>query len=818
MKCIYSILIFIWAYSAVSAQISVRLDDTINPGKSTYMISGVKDGLGNIYTTGYYNNGSNKDIILIKYNTSGDEEWRKVYDGGSDDSPVKIGVDSRNRVYILGSTVTSYSRYLVLKYDANGTKLWDKKVGGITGSFAVTGAVTSNGHSIITGSVPVAAGDTNIFTVKYDSTGTLVFSETYDAGASTADKERPIDLTVNSKGDVLITGYTYDNATTKEALVLRYNASGTFKWAKKLSHAAFRISGVSITSDISGNVYALIQTLEGDRYPRVFKCDSNGIKKFDSTYFTTIGKYTKKIQFYLSALYLSGYQNNFDELFFTKLTTTGAITWTKTLTNEASMNSNANFYFDATAGGFAIASKRNAYYARITKIATTGSIKVSEEFYATTLSLISDCFGGNNGETVLTGSNGNLFLCNAPDVSFDKDSFFVCVRDTGKLIASGASIYDFIFYDYYDILDTSYYDFKSYSDRCEVFAKKDLGMYNHYIDIIVTGYDEHGCPAKDTVDYLTSDYGVPSISGPTEVCIGGDSVRLYSSFSDFYRDGVYLFSDFEFYTKIPGDYYAVKKYSYPQFNTICEYEGKHHILTGYDYEPANLGNDTSLPSYCDESRLYLDPTCSGCTYSWSTGSTNNYINLQSDFGAFSVTVNNDKCNRTSTDTIIVSVEFQHALGNDTTITVNDSITLNAGPNYVYYLWNNGSTSSSITLKGSTLGIGTHTVIAQVVKAGNPCEAYDTILITVTTAVGINSESTKEWEIYPSVSSGDFTINMPLSGNYSKQIQIFSMDGVLVYENSFYNDEMPISLKISKGLYLVKMNVNNQLSTKKIVIN
>src|SRR5688572_4714859 len=73
----------------------------------------IVDGAGNIYVTGesQYLSGSinDKDYITIKYNSSGTQLWRAIYNGpaSGDDSPTAITVDNAGNVYVTGTSLNS---------------------------------------------------------------------------------------------------------------------------------------------------------------------------------------------------------------------------------------------------------------------------------------------------------------------------------------------------------------------------------------------------------------------------------------------------------------------------------------------------------------------------------------------------------------------------------------------------------------------------------------------------------------------------------------------------------------------------------------
>jgi len=74
------------------------------------------DSFNNTYVTGYNNRYEGMDILLIKYNQTGDEQWFKLYDFvAMDGFGSDIVIENTGRMYILGS-----KRYLIVNNTGGG--------------------------------------------------------------------------------------------------------------------------------------------------------------------------------------------------------------------------------------------------------------------------------------------------------------------------------------------------------------------------------------------------------------------------------------------------------------------------------------------------------------------------------------------------------------------------------------------------------------------------------------------------------------------------------------------------------------------------
>ena len=95
------------------------------------------DSSGNIYVTGYTEGGLRgntysdiSDIFLVKYNSSGTKQWTKQLGTSSNDEGRGVSTDSSGNIYVTGSTgggldgntSSGESDIFLVKYDSSGTK------------------------------------------------------------------------------------------------------------------------------------------------------------------------------------------------------------------------------------------------------------------------------------------------------------------------------------------------------------------------------------------------------------------------------------------------------------------------------------------------------------------------------------------------------------------------------------------------------------------------------------------------------------------------------------------------------------------------
>jgi len=128
---------FLWAKSGVGPHTDRGLGVACDPSGNVYVTGQFTDTITftNVYKSNLYN-----AIFLVKYNSSGVEQWITVAGGGTSNIANAIAVDNSSNVYITGNfagtldflvnpivklTQTYANRIFLAKYDQNGNLLWD---------------------------------------------------------------------------------------------------------------------------------------------------------------------------------------------------------------------------------------------------------------------------------------------------------------------------------------------------------------------------------------------------------------------------------------------------------------------------------------------------------------------------------------------------------------------------------------------------------------------------------------------------------------------------------------------------------------------
>jgi len=292
------------------------------------------DNLNNIYIGGYSQNSvGNEDYLIIKYSASGPNPdgtplWKVTYDGSGNgpdklaslavrDIPVNNGVS--------GIAASGYSwngsdfDLMTLKYDLNGTKLWEVR----HGSSALSGTkddqgkyvrIDPAGNVIVAGYVSNTV-DKDIYSAKYNgATGGLSWERTFNG---TYDDE-PNGLFVDANGDVYLTGYTWTLTAHNDFYTAKYSgADGNILWENSFNSSGSNddiTSATGIVVDESGDVFVTGYSITGDNFDfqTIKYRKDNGTELWHTSYNSSAGKNDRPIGIGLSPtghVYVAGWSD-----------------------------------------------------------------------------------------------------------------------------------------------------------------------------------------------------------------------------------------------------------------------------------------------------------------------------------------------------------------------------------------------------------------------------------------------------------------------------------------------------------------------------
>lgn len=217
---------------------------------------------GSIYVTGFVsNNFTGKDIILLKYKSSGDLEWsiNYFYNGSyADDRGLDMKIDISDNIFLTGYVTDNSGNVLIAaqKYSSGGALIWNTIDLSFSGTNHGKRIETDNsGNAYVTGFVN-QGGSSDIILVKYNTEGNIVFRQT--AGGSGEDKAWGI--AVDDDSFIYITGYTTNSESNTDCFTAKYNVFGEMLWSRTFNgngNAEDKAWGIAVDDDnavyITGN-------------------------------------------------------------------------------------------------------------------------------------------------------------------------------------------------------------------------------------------------------------------------------------------------------------------------------------------------------------------------------------------------------------------------------------------------------------------------------------------------------------------------------------------------------------------------------------
>jgi hypothetical protein len=258
------------------------------------------DYSGDICVGGYLKNGSDSDVLIVKYNAENTQLWNCSWDSGfqEHDETYGIVVDASNNIYLAGllyNSSISNNDGLLLKFNPNGEVVWNQTWSGIANADRWEDiAIDGNSLYLVGTTSSIGAGMDDVIVAKYDLDGELIWNHTWGGDQN----DRGYGIAVDGAHNIVITGRTWSSgAGESDAFIAKYSSAGTFLWAETAG-GAFLDCSYSITVDNRNDIYIAGGT---EPYDTGMIVDYEGlIIKFDSTgqqlWNTTWGTVANKIE------------------------------------------------------------------------------------------------------------------------------------------------------------------------------------------------------------------------------------------------------------------------------------------------------------------------------------------------------------------------------------------------------------------------------------------------------------------------------------------------------------------------------------------
>jgi len=252
------LLFSITTFPQVTRQWARLFDDL--PNSWNQAIAMVADDAGNVYVTGQSSGNNNWDIVTIKYNGSGTQEWVVRYDGFHGvDYPIAITIDKSGNIYVSGGSEGNgtLDDVVTIKYNNAGIQQWLVRYNGpdnssehAFGNHSIK--VDNNGNVYVLGMALAKNNKEDYVTIKYNSMGVQQWAQYYNGPGNGRDWAHAMALDPIT-ADVYVTGFTELGNSLTAYATIKYNSAGVQQWVR--TYGSYVGGAIAIGLDAQGNVY-----------------------------------------------------------------------------------------------------------------------------------------------------------------------------------------------------------------------------------------------------------------------------------------------------------------------------------------------------------------------------------------------------------------------------------------------------------------------------------------------------------------------------------------------------------------------------------
>ncbi|MCD4665668.1 MAG: gliding motility-associated C-terminal domain-containing protein [Bacteroidales bacterium] len=674
-----------------------------------------------------------KDIVIIKFDSQGSEQWSKVYGGNSDELPRAI-IQTEDMGYAIIGNTNSFGfgnkDIYFLRIDSNGEMIWSKTFGGNNEDRGFSVKQTNDNGYILGGSTQsFGAGLRDAYIIKTNNDGEILWTRVL--GGLNLDNCFNINQTQDN--GFILTGTEESYGPGQHSLLLtKLSFDGEIEWSKAIGGNIEEHSRIVLETLDYGFIILGHTKTWGAGYwdPILVKTDEQGNIQWAKTY----GGYGEEFIGNVISTNDGGYAicgstttygNGPRDLFIIRIDGVGNLIWASTYGGDGSEEipfGGDNAIQQMNDGGFLLTGQSNSFTDdNAIYLIRTDSFGISgcnETSFTPSIQTVNpqanntptNYITGNNSQNVLTQVMDFLVVDSSLCTSFTLIAQF---EASDSIICRGNCInfFDSSFYNptswnwFFEGGTPSYSNIQNPSNICYYTP----GQFD--VQLIVS--NDFGSDSIIFFDYITVHPSPEIHLGNDTLICGGDSLILNagSGFESYLWNTGSLDSIIVIDTSGLFWVEVTNEFGYSTTDSI------HIEFYPYAFEELELGNDTSI---CFGNYIIINAGSGYTYYEWHDGS-HDSIFIADTAGVYYVYVENP-CGSGS-DTIILDIfpVTDINLGNDTTVCFGEFIFLDAGDGFNSYLWQDGS-SNQFYYAGQT---GLYWVEA---TDTNLCYASDTIFL------------------------------------------------------------------------------------------
>lgn len=800
-----------------------------NNGNDDYSEDIVIDNSGNSYVVGTSFNGTQFNIITVKYDLDGVELWSVTHDGPASglDQAVGLVVDSNGDVIIAGHHQVSGADFDVFlkKLDGNtGADVWTYSFPG-TSNFDQCAdiAIDANDNVIAVGGLDFGSGNLDYLVMSVSNLGALNWSQQYSAGGS---RDFANAVTVDGVNNIYVTGESRAGGNELDYYTIKYNSTGGVLWNYRHDGNGQDDSPKDIIVAPDGNTYVVGESYRGlidDDDMMLIKISTGGTFVWQQVFGGTDGAEDKPKSLSvdpLNNIYVTGSiknTGNGEDYYVARFRPNGNLHWDYTYQSATNgfdearglrINSNYELYVS----GYSNLSGSSDDYFTV-RLDTVGNEIWTKRFDgpASNSDQMTSFEIDDFGNIFVTGSSSGsgtlrdystIKYCQLETIASLDDT--ICIGESSQLNASGGTNYQWQLVSG-DPINASNF---SCTNCPNPLASPDLTS-----TYTVSSENGSGCIDFDTVVVVVNPLPGPAITpnGPTEFCDGG-SVNLTADASASYD-----WNTGENAQTITADTAGI--YSL----TVTDADGCQNStnveVTVYSIPVVDGGQDRFR---CPGDSVLLNANGADI-HTWYSLPGGNIIGQNGDYYAPGATmdlevrgISNDGCEDRDTITVTIypfptQVEVTQGMGDFLFVNTNDG-----DVEWFYNGVNTDSVGTSFLFDTTLYCNGFYEVIY---TDENSCQTTDTLTISgevcEDTTINVIENALEQFELFPNPTSGSLTLIF--ESNEQRSITIHSMTGKLVQEMSVMSDSVDIDLShVETGTYLVTVVSDKGVMKQRVI--
>jgi subtilisin family serine protease len=239
------------------------------------------DAQNNIYVCGTTKRNGQFDMAVLKYDANGNQQWAVQYNSpfNQNDVATALKTDPTGNVYVVGASegATTMSDFLLLKLNADGVNLWQKRYDYANLPEIPAGLEWDDaGNLLIVGASGTDFTNWDYALVRYNTEGLLLNAVRNQLPGTGFDQ--PVAVKKDAQGNIYITGKASSNGVNYDIKTLKLNPSLSVAWVRTFDGSGLEDAANDLQIDADGNVFVA-----------GYSTKSNGLKEITILKYDTDG-------------------------------------------------------------------------------------------------------------------------------------------------------------------------------------------------------------------------------------------------------------------------------------------------------------------------------------------------------------------------------------------------------------------------------------------------------------------------------------------------------------------------------------------------